>query len=33
VTLAEVVGACRFLLENHANNGINLSVDGGWMCT
>jgi NAD(P)-dependent dehydrogenase (short-subunit alcohol dehydrogenase family) len=33
VTMAEVVGACRFLLENHAINGINLSVDGGWMCT
>jgi hypothetical protein len=26
------VGACRFLLENQAINGINLSVDGGWMC-
>ena len=33
VTMAEVVGACRFLLENRAINGINLSVDGGWMCT
>jgi len=33
VTMAEVVGACRFLLENQAINGINLSVDGGWMCT
>ena len=33
VTMAEVVGACRFLLENQAVNGINLSVDGGWMCT
>ena len=32
VTMAEVVGACRFLLENKAINGINLSVDGGWMC-
>jgi NAD(P)-dependent dehydrogenase (short-subunit alcohol dehydrogenase family) len=32
VTMAEVVGACRFLLENQAVNGINLSVDGGWMC-
>jgi NAD(P)-dependent dehydrogenase (short-subunit alcohol dehydrogenase family) len=32
VTMAEVVGACRFLLENQAINGINLSVDGGWMC-
>ena len=33
VTMEEVVGACRFLLENQAINGINLSVDGGWMCT
>jgi NAD(P)-dependent dehydrogenase (short-subunit alcohol dehydrogenase family) len=33
VTMAEVVGASRFLLENQAINGINLSVDGGWMCT
>ena len=32
VTMAEVVGASRFLLENEAINGINLSVDGGWMC-
>jgi len=32
VTMAEVVGACRFLLQNQAINGINLSVDGGWMC-
>jgi NAD(P)-dependent dehydrogenase (short-subunit alcohol dehydrogenase family) len=33
VTMAEVVGASRFLLENKAMNGINLVVDGGWMCT
>ena len=33
VTMAEVVGASRFLLENEAMNGINLEVDGGWMCT
>jgi NAD(P)-dependent dehydrogenase (short-subunit alcohol dehydrogenase family) len=33
VTMAEVVGASRFLLENRAMNGINLVVDGGWMCT
>jgi NAD(P)-dependent dehydrogenase (short-subunit alcohol dehydrogenase family) len=33
VTMAEVVGASRFLLENEAMNGINLVVDGGWMCT
>jgi len=32
VTMAEGVGACRFLLQNQAINGINLSVDGGWMC-
>lgn len=32
VTMAEVVGASRFLLENQAINGLNLSVDGGWMC-
>ena len=32
VTMAEVVSASRFLLENQAMNGINLSVDGGWMC-
>jgi NAD(P)-dependent dehydrogenase (short-subunit alcohol dehydrogenase family) len=32
VTMAEVVGASRFLLENQAINGINLAVDGGWMC-
>ena len=31
VTMAEVIGACRFLLENQAINGINLTVDGGWM--
>ena len=33
VTMAEVVGASRFLLENQAINGINLPVDGGWLCT
>ena len=32
VTMQEVVGASRFLLENEAINGINLAVDGGWMC-
>jgi NAD(P)-dependent dehydrogenase (short-subunit alcohol dehydrogenase family) len=32
VTMAEVVNASRFLLENEAMNGINLAVDGGWMC-
>jgi NAD(P)-dependent dehydrogenase (short-subunit alcohol dehydrogenase family) len=32
VTMEEVVGAARFLLENRAVNGINLAVDGGWLC-
>jgi len=32
VTMDEVVGASRFLLENQAVNGINLAVDGGWTC-
>ena len=32
VTMAEVVGASRFVLENQAINGINLVVDGGWIC-
>lgn len=32
VTMAEVVGAARFLLENQAINGTNLAVDGGWLC-
>jgi len=32
VTMAEVVDASRFLLENRAINGVNLSVDGGWLC-
>lgn len=32
VTMAEVVNASRFLLENEAINGINLTVDGGWTC-
>ena len=32
VTMAEVVAASRFLLENQAINGIDLVVDGGWMC-
>lgn len=33
VTMAEVVDASRFLLENGGMNGVNLAVDGGWMCT
>jgi len=32
VTMADVVDASRFLLENRAINGINLAVDGGWLC-
>lgn len=32
VTMAEVVDASRFLLENRAMNGVNLVVDGGWLC-
>lgn len=32
VTMREIVGASRFLLENRAVNGINLAVDGGWTC-
>lgn len=32
VTMAEVVEASRFLLENGAVNGLNLAVDGGWLC-
>ena len=32
VTMEEIVGASRFLLENEAVNGINLVVDGGWTC-
>ena len=31
VTMADVVDAARFLLENRAMNGIKLRVDGGWM--
>jgi len=32
VNMAEIVDASRFLLENRAINGINLPVDGGWLC-
>ena len=32
VTMADVVNSARFLLENEAINGVNLFVDGGWMC-
>jgi NAD(P)-dependent dehydrogenase (short-subunit alcohol dehydrogenase family) len=30
-TMADVAGACRFLLENRSVNGVNLAVDGGWV--
>ena len=33
VTMAEVVDASRFLLENGGVNGVNLALDGGWLCT
>jgi len=33
VTMAESMSAARFLLENAGINGVNLAVDGGWMCT
>jgi NAD(P)-dependent dehydrogenase (short-subunit alcohol dehydrogenase family) len=32
VTMAEVVDASRFLLENGGINGLNLPIDGGWLC-
>ncbi len=32
VTMTESMSAARFLLENAGVNGINLAVDGGWMC-
>jgi NAD(P)-dependent dehydrogenase (short-subunit alcohol dehydrogenase family) len=32
VTMAEVVDASRFLLENGGVNGLNLALDGGWLC-
>ncbi len=31
-TMADVVGAAVFLLENRAMNGVDLIVDGGWHC-
>jgi NAD(P)-dependent dehydrogenase (short-subunit alcohol dehydrogenase family) len=33
VTMAQIVDASRFLLENEAINGVNLPADGGWLCT
>ena len=31
-TMAEIVDATVFLLENTAVNGVDLIVDGGWHC-
>jgi NAD(P)-dependent dehydrogenase (short-subunit alcohol dehydrogenase family) len=31
-TMAEIVDAAVFLLENGAVNGVDLIVDGGWHC-
>jgi NAD(P)-dependent dehydrogenase (short-subunit alcohol dehydrogenase family) len=31
VTMAEIVDAVEFLLNNSGINGVNLAVDGGWM--
>jgi NAD(P)-dependent dehydrogenase (short-subunit alcohol dehydrogenase family) len=31
-TMADIVGATVFLLENEAVNGVDLIVDGGWHC-
>lgn len=31
ITMADVVGAVAFLLENPSVNGVNLAVDGGWL--
>lgn len=33
VTMADVVHAVRFLLENPSVNGIDLRIDGGWLIT
>ncbi|MPZ72048.1 MAG: SDR family oxidoreductase [Nitriliruptorales bacterium] len=33
VSMADIVGAAVFLLENQAVTGINLRVDGGWLLT
>ena len=31
VAMADIVDAVDFLLENPSVNGVNLSVDGGWL--
>jgi NAD(P)-dependent dehydrogenase (short-subunit alcohol dehydrogenase family) len=33
VTMADVVHATAFLLENRSLTGVNLNVDGGWLLT
>jgi NAD(P)-dependent dehydrogenase (short-subunit alcohol dehydrogenase family) len=33
VTMAESMSAARFLLENAGVNGVDLALDGGWLCT
>ena len=33
VTMEEVTGATLFLLDNQGINGVNLTVDGGWLLT
>jgi NAD(P)-dependent dehydrogenase (short-subunit alcohol dehydrogenase family) len=33
VSMADVVHATAFLLENRAVTGVNLNVDGGWLLT
>jgi NAD(P)-dependent dehydrogenase (short-subunit alcohol dehydrogenase family) len=33
VTMADIVGAVHFLLENRGVNGVNLYVDRGWLLT
>jgi NAD(P)-dependent dehydrogenase (short-subunit alcohol dehydrogenase family) len=32
-TMADIVGAVDFLLENGSVNAVNLYVDGGWLVT
>jgi NAD(P)-dependent dehydrogenase (short-subunit alcohol dehydrogenase family) len=33
ITLAEMAAGVLFLLENRAANGVNLTLDGGWLLT
>jgi NAD(P)-dependent dehydrogenase (short-subunit alcohol dehydrogenase family) len=32
-TMADVVGAALFLLDNGSINGVNLNIDNGWLLT